>query len=710
LLREKFLKKFKRVVVIAPTRSTCVNISVVLSNDEIPPTLLIEEKGEELADAVIHLEEGGFGVVAGTGTGKTVAIRDICAAVIESEKQVDVVTREHEATDYTWTCNVLVVTPGVAVNWLKSRKITADDLVIIDEIHQTSEHLELAMALAKRVGCTFIWMSATIDPTKYQAYLGARSVIRCEAMDPARRAYVECVRSGGTDESRRPIPIFPDRILLEKMDAIVAEKRGVAVFVPTRAMAEQMAEDFSDVEGLHSEFYHGGETADKLRPYLLGEVPKPFIVFMTIAGASSLNIAGLDTVVIVDEYYTQVLRKGGVKSLEKLHLGNNELLQMGGRVNGRSRNGKVYILTDRGEIDFHNLQPVAPEFVLGGDLERVALTCAKLKVDARELDLIGHIDLVAYSRIVERFRERGLIKENGDLKLTDYGAKVERLPVEPHWGEMLVRAEERADIELMDVLITLSSIDQLRSLVRSEFWKREGLVVEGSDHLTSYNIVAMALNKFGYMKPSDLGYEYKLRGDWFNKRHGEVDELGEFRAWCEECKFTPKAIKEVLLAMKSVYRVMGHNILDPEDFPIVTTDSDLHKRFLELLAETQSLDFVQNEQYSGFNGQVWRAGSSVAYGAKILGVVRRWTDKKGILRATIEGTNVPDELVQKYARKEVSDVNIYDGESYAVYFYGTFAGERLESWSEICKPDEIPAEYQTKLPAMFAEWVVMQMC
>ena len=116
--------------------------------------------------------------------------------------------------------------------------------------------------------------SATIDPTKYQVYLGARSVIRCEAMDPTRRAYVECVRSGGTDELRRPIPIVPDRILHEKMDAIVAEKRGVAVFVPTRAMAEQMAEDFSDVEGLHSEFYHGGETADKLRPYLLGEVPE----------------------------------------------------------------------------------------------------------------------------------------------------------------------------------------------------------------------------------------------------------------------------------------------------------------------------------------------------------------------------------------------------------------------------------------------------
>jgi hypothetical protein len=189
-----------------------------------------------------------------------------------------------------------------------------------------------------------------------------------------------------------------------------------------------------------------------------------------------------------------------------------------------------------------------------------------------------------------------------------------------------------------------------------------------------------------------------------------VDELGEFRAWCEECKFTPKAIKEVLLAMKSVYRVMGHKLLDPTQVSIIVTGSDLHKRFLELLAETQSLDFVQAERYSGFNGAVWRTNTSVAFGVKTLGTVRRWTDKKGYLRASLEGTNVPDELVHKYAKTQVSDVSIYGSESYTMYCEGTFAGERLESWQEIRKPDEIPAEWQPRLPAMFAEWVVSQMC
>ena len=167
-------EKFERVVIVAPTRSTCLNISMVLSNGAIPQTLLMQENGEEIFKAVNELDVGGFGVVAGTGTGKTVSLRGIAKKALNEKLQIDVVTREHEATEYTWTCNVLVVTPGVAFHWLKSRVITSEDLIVIDEIHQTSEHLEFSMALAKRAGCKFVWMSATIDPSIYSEYLEAK--------------------------------------------------------------------------------------------------------------------------------------------------------------------------------------------------------------------------------------------------------------------------------------------------------------------------------------------------------------------------------------------------------------------------------------------------------------------------------------------------------------------------------------------------------
>ena len=61
-----------RIIVIAPTRSTCLNISLVLENNSIPETLLMREKSDEIFEALGNLKKGGFGVVAGTGAGKTV--------------------------------------------------------------------------------------------------------------------------------------------------------------------------------------------------------------------------------------------------------------------------------------------------------------------------------------------------------------------------------------------------------------------------------------------------------------------------------------------------------------------------------------------------------------------------------------------------------------------------------------------------------------
>ena len=68
---------------------------------------------------------------------------------------------------------------------------------------------------------------------------------------------------------------------------------------------------------------------------------------MTAAGQSALNIRGLDTVVIYDARYANVVERGR-NVLTRLYLGANEILQMAGRVHGRVANGEVYILSRSG--------------------------------------------------------------------------------------------------------------------------------------------------------------------------------------------------------------------------------------------------------------------------------------------------------------------------------------------------------------------------
>jgi hypothetical protein len=606
---------------------------LVLENNSIPKTLLMQEKEDEIFEALGKLKKGGFGVVAGTGTGKTVSIRDIAHFVLQEDLRVDMVTRESEATEYTWTCNIIVVTPGIALHWFQNDIIATDDLLVVDEIHQTSEHLELALALAKRNGNKIVWMSATINPNVYALYLGARTVIRCNAYDPSRRAAVKVLE--------RDLAGF----LVENTESFIKERRGVAVFVPTRAMAEQMAKLYGEFGRINSDFYHGGEKVEKLRQFLEGGVPRPFIIFMTSAGASSLNIAGLDTVVIVDECFKEVVHDG-VPVFEKTRLGSNDLLQMGGRVNGRAINARIFILSSR-VMDFHALKPESPQFVLGGDLQHVALVCARLGVDLPDLDLITQVDKGVYARYVKRFRERGIINKEGTL--TEYGEAVEQLPVTPAWAEILVHAGKMGDARFFNVVVGCAGIDSLHSLIRKET-DLSNVGVSGSDHLTGYNIVAVALRKFGSIEGSGGDVNYEFRGDYVNKdfdgKSGlQTVEKGEFIEWCECHGFNGKAIREAALAMKSIYHQLGMQLPQPSAFGSVMANGAFATDFVRLLATVGSLDFVRNE-YSLEAGTVWTARHSVCHPqGNIWGTIRFWTDKKRIKRATIEGTEIPAALV-----------------------------------------------------------------
>ena len=113
--------------------------------------------------------ERGFGIVAGTGTGKTLAIRPIAERILGAPLRVGVVNREREATPETPTWNVVIVTTGIARRWFEDGLITSRDTLVVDEIHQTSAELELCLALGKRARCRFIWLSATVDPTLLRA-------------------------------------------------------------------------------------------------------------------------------------------------------------------------------------------------------------------------------------------------------------------------------------------------------------------------------------------------------------------------------------------------------------------------------------------------------------------------------------------------------------------------------------------------------------
>jgi ATP-dependent helicase HrpA len=596
-----------RIIVIAPTRAACETIELALALQV--DTVLEREHGAELRD---WAGRGlAFGIVAGTGTGKTLGIRPIAESILQEPIYAGVVNREREATPETPKWNVVIVTTGIARRWFEDDLITGRDTIIVDEIHQTSAELELCLALGKRAGCRFIWLSATVDPTFYAEYLDSSEVMVTQAFDPALKARVQVL-------PQQPEEFFNDRYIRH----IMKDKRGVAAFVPTRAEVEKLAASLGEQwPRLTTAFYHGGEPIRVIRPFLEDEVPRPFLLAMTAAGQSALNVRGLDTVVIYDARYGNVVDRGR-NVLHRLYLGANEILQMAGRVHGRVPNGEVVILSDRNLV-FEALRPTPPEFQLAGDAERVAITCAALGVDARDLDLPVPLDRAGYSKAIALLTSRGLIEQG---RLTPYGREVEALPVERPWGELLVHS----DAELIPMAAVCSNIDSLHRMTRDER-DLHGVIVNGSDHLTAYNLYAEAVNQHGY-----LGEVYGL------PRHLFEDQLEE---WAERRGVLVKAIEDTALGVASVYRSLELPL--PKQLPYAS--KDIRRRWSDLVARIMPFDLVIDEHTAdGQEARVSRTSVAGSWGA-VAGNLRYFADRFGVPRASIEGTTLSYDLIRKYA-------------------------------------------------------------
>jgi hypothetical protein len=596
-----------RVIVIAPTRAACETIELALGTHV--DTVLEREHGAELRE---WARRGiGFGIVAGTGTGKTLGIRPIAEAILEEPLRYGVVNREREATPDTPSWNVVVVTTGIARHWFQGDLITRHDTLVVDEIHQTSAELELCLALGKRVGCRFIWLSATVDPAFYARYLLSGEVLVTSAFDPALRARVEVIRKDVAE-------FLDDR----QVRHIIKQRRGVAVFVPTRAEVEKLAAELgARWPRLASAFYHGGEPIRVIRPFLEGQVEKPFLLAMTAAGQSALNLPGLDTVIIYDARYGNVVDRGR-NVLHRMYLGGNEILQMAGRVHGRVANGEVTILSDR-ELDFDSLRPGPPEFQLAGDAERVALTCAAIGVDASDLELPVPLDRRAYRDALRVLTERHLVE---DGRLTPYGREVDALPVERPWGEILVHA----DPDLVPLAAVAANLESLHRMTREER-ELHGVLVSGSDHLTAYNLYAEAVNQHGY-----IGEVYGL------PRHLFEDGITE---WCERRGVLLKAIEDASLGVASVYRALELPL--PRTLPYA--GKELRHRWADLVARIMPFDLVLDEQTAdGRPARVSKSSVAGSWGA-VAGNLRYFADRFGTPRASIEGTTLSYDLVRRHA-------------------------------------------------------------
>jgi hypothetical protein len=202
------------------------------------------------------------------------------------------------------------------------------------------------------------------------------------------------------------------------------------------------------------------------------------------------------------------------------------------------------------------------------------------------------------------------------------------MPVERPWGELLYHA----DPDLVPFVAVSANIESLHRMTREERDLR-GLIVSGSDHLTAYNVYAEAVNKHGY-----LGEVYGL------PRHLFRDGIDR---WAEGRGVLVKAIEDVALGLASVYRQL--ELALPERLPYAAEKS--LDAFADLVARIQPFDLVIDEETAdGREARVSRGSVCSSWGA-VAGTLRYFADRFGVPRASIEGTQVSERAIRRYARR-----------------------------------------------------------
>ena len=183
---------------------------------------------------------------------------------------------------------------------------------------------------------------------------------------------------------------------------------------------------------------------------------------------------------------------------------------------------------------------------------------------------------------------------------------------------------------LIPLVAVSSNIDSLHRMTREER-DLHGVIVNGSDHLTAYNIYAEAVNQHGY-----LGKVYGL------PRHLFEDGLAE---WAERRGVLVKSIEDAALGVASVYRSIELPL--PKQLPYAS--KELRREWADLLARIMPFDLVIDEHTAdGQEARVSKTSVAGSWGA-VAGNLRFFADRFGTPRAGIEGTTLSYDLVREYS-------------------------------------------------------------
>lgn len=401
----------------------------------------------------------------GENLGQTVGLR------MRAETKVSAQTRLEVVTDGVFSRMIL-----------DDAELPDIGAVLFDEFHERSLDADLGLALALDVQAALrpdlklMILSATIDADAVSVLMQNAPIVKSKG----RSFPIEIHYMPGKPRQR----IAPQAVEAVKQ-AITQETGSLLVFLPGRSEIEATRHMLNDLYGqddtiLIAPLYAG--LPQKAQSAALQPAPqgKRKIVLSTNIAQTSMTIEGIR--VVVDAGLSRRPRfnpQTGVSRLETVPVSKAAADQRAGRA-GRLEPGVCFRLWP--EQKMRTLEEQDRPELLEADLSRFALDLAEWGINApQQLQILDYPAKGKFAAAQKQLRSFGALDAGNCI--TDFGRKLQLLPLDPHLGAMALQAAEQGSAALRSALFLatlLSDTQSQRELDLSTVYNQSRLRLEGT--------------------------------------------------------------------------------------------------------------------------------------------------------------------------------------------------------------------------------------
>ncbi len=482
------------------------------------PDLPITERRQELLDVI---EANQVVVVAGeTGSGKSTQLpkfclelgrgqngqrightqpRRIAARSIAERLASELKTELGEAVGYAVRFTdevgpntlVKVMTDGILLNEIqRDRDLMAYDTIIVDEAHERSLNIDfllghLRRVIERRADLKVIITSATIDTARFSAHFGDAPIVEVSG-----RTYPVEIRYRPLDTDAwgdsQPVLDQPAAVC-EAVGELFKEGPGdiLAFFAGERDIRDA-EEALLDLDLPNTEIvplYARLTAAEQHRVFAKHKNRR--IILSTNVAETSLTVPGIHYV--IDSGMARISRFNRRTKVQRLPIEPISQASASQRSGRCGRLGPGIAIRLYGEDDFANRDEFTEP-----EIQRTSLAAVILRMKAARLGEIDTFPFVdppdtrAISDGLALLRELGAIDD--DANLTSLGRRLDRLPVDPRIGRIVLAGVEQHCVQEVLIIAAGMSVRDPRERPRgqeqqaAEMHKR--FRVEGSDLLS----------------------------------------------------------------------------------------------------------------------------------------------------------------------------------------------------------------------------------